>query len=71
MNEDIHKNLIYNVKTLRKQKKISQRVLSDLLGFESSYMGKIENGKIKPSLDKMIAIANFFEMEFVDLFKEK
>lgn len=39
------------------------------LGFDVSYMGKVENQKMNVSLDRLIAIANFLEIDLSKLFK--
>ncbi len=70
MNERVIEILRTNIMRLRKRYGSSSKQLSELLGCDSSYISKVENGRIIPSLDKIIAIANFFEVEFIDLFKE-
>ena len=69
MNEDVLKNFKSNLKKLKKRYGCSSKQLSELLGCDASYISKVENDRIIPSLDKLIAIANFFKIEFVDLFK--
>ena len=70
MNKNIYNNFINNLKKLRKQKNISQRTLSEFIGCDSSYIRNIEARKHKPSFDKLIDIANYFEIEFIELFKD-
>lgn len=70
MNEKIIDIFKKNLVTLRKRYGCTSKQLSELIGCDSSYISKIENGRIVPSLDKLIAIANFFEMNFTDLFKD-
>lgn len=69
MNEDVVKIFINNLKILRKAKGCSCKLLSEFIGCDSSYISKVENGRILPSLDKIVAIANYFEINFIDLFK--
>lgn len=69
MNEDIQQIFTRNLSKLRKSKGCSSKLLSELIGCDSSYISKVENGRITPSLDKLIAIANYFEIEFIELFK--
>lgn len=69
MNEDIVKIFIQNLQKLRKRYGCSSKQLSELIGCDSSYISKVENGRIVPSLDKIIAIANYFKIEFVDMFR--
>ena len=43
---------------LRKQKKLSQRALSDISGATQATISEIEQGKANPSLDTLLNIAN-------------
>jgi HTH-type transcriptional regulator, competence development regulator len=46
------------LKTLRLEKKITQRALADLVGIDFTYISKIENGTMEPPAeDKIIKIA--------------
>ena len=45
---------------LRKEKGISQKQCSKILGIESSKYNKWENGKNRPSYDMVCKLANFF-----------
>ncbi len=69
MNENILNNFRENLIALRKSKGCSCKLLSELIGCDSSYISKVENGRIVPTIDKLIAIANYFEINFTDLFK--
>lgn len=69
MNKNVKVNLAANIKKLRVKNGISQESLSLELGFDVSYIGKVENQKMNVSLDRMISIANFFEIDICDLFK--
>lgn len=68
MNENIKANLAKNIKMLRIKKNVSQESMSLDLGFDVSYMGKVENQKMNISLDRLIAIANFLEIDLAKLF---
>ena len=69
MNEEVVKVFIQNLQKLRKRYGCSSKQLSELIGCDSSYISKVENGRIVPSLDKIIALANYFKIEFVDMFR--
>ncbi|MBS6602865.1 MAG: helix-turn-helix transcriptional regulator [Brachyspira sp.] len=69
MNEYVVENFIRNLRSLRKRRGCSCKLLSELIGCDSSYISKVENGRIIPPLDKIIAVANYFEVDFLDLFK--
>ena len=68
MNEDVLTIFIKNLIKLRKSKNCSCKLLSEFLGRDSSYINKVELGKLIPSVKKMIAIADYFNIRFVDLF---
>ena len=63
--------LANNVKTLRLKHKIRREELSLLLGFDNSYISKLEKSKINITIDKLTKIAEYFNVEIVDLFKTK
>ncbi len=71
MNSDILKIFIDNLSELRKNRGCSSKLLSELIGCDPSYISKVENGRIKPSIDKIIAIADYFEIDFIELFKKQ
>lgn len=70
MSDDIIDIFITNLIMLREAKGCSRRALSELIGCESSYISKVEKRKLLPSLDKIIAIAEYFEVDFVKLFQK-
>jgi len=69
MNESVKANLIKKIRELRIKNNISQRVLSELLGLDSSYISKFERGTINISLEKIIDIANHFNVEVKEFFE--
>ncbi len=69
MNKDVKNKLAKNIKKLRQKANISQESLSLELDFDVSYIGKVENEKMNISIDRIIKIANFFEVTFDKLFK--
>lgn len=51
------------IKNLRKEKKLSQEELAELLGFKSIYSyNRKELGHVKFSADELHALANFFKV---------
>ncbi|GAX04577.1 transcriptional regulator [Secundilactobacillus pentosiphilus] len=48
------------IKTLRKQKGLTQSQLSERIGFDSSVAGKWELGKTEPNLQTLFQLADFF-----------
>lgn len=69
MTKDIKKILGKNVRKLRKQRGYSQEELSLNLDLDGSYIGKVENGKLNITIDKIAAIAKFFDIDVAELFK--
>jgi len=62
--------LANNVKRLRSKLKIKREELSLALGFDNSYISKLEKGKINITIDKLSVIADYFNVDLVDLFKK-
>ena len=60
--------LATNVKKLRSKLKIRREELSLALGFDNSYISKLEKGKINITIDKLSVIADYFNVDIVDLF---
>lgn len=69
MNQNSKDILAQNVEKLRKKNKITKEKLSLILGFDNSYISKLEKGKINITIDKLDKIANFFEIESYQLLK--
>ncbi|MCD7969911.1 MAG: helix-turn-helix domain-containing protein [Alistipes sp.] len=70
MRTNIDWQIIENVKMLRKERQISQRVLADIIGTSYGFVGDVENPKsyCKYSAYHLYLIAKYFECEFADLF---
>ena len=60
--------LANNVKRLRSKLKIKREELSLALGFDNSYISKLEKGRINITIDKLSVIADYFNVGLVDLF---
>lgn len=59
-----------NVAKQRIKKNLSAYELSLRLGKDASYINKLENSKINPSLKIIIAISENLQIDICDLFKE-
>lgn len=70
MNERILEIFRNNLQRLRMRYGCSCKQLSELIGCDASYISKVENGRIVPPIDKIIEIANYFQIDFHDLFKD-
>jgi len=66
----IARNIIAeNVKKLRLAKNLKKEELSLILGFDNSYISKLEKSRINITIDKLEKIANYFETETYKLLK--
>lgn len=61
--------LAKNIVQLRSFKKLTKEELSLILGFENSYISKLEKGKINITIEKLDKIAQFFEIKTYELLK--
>lgn len=69
MNQDIRKILAQNIEALRVKSGITRENMSLALGFDNSYISKLEKQKVNITLDKLTKIANFFEIDVYKLLK--
>lgn len=67
MSQDIKQILAQNIQKLRIDKKLRREELSLLLGFDNSYISKLEKGKVNITINKLQIIADFFGLSVVDL----
>ena len=71
MSQDLRKTLALNLENLRRAKKLKREELSLLLGFDNSYISKLEKERINITIDKIGKIANYFGIEPYKLLKNK
>lgn len=69
MSQEIRNKLAENIKKYRLQKGLKREELSLLLGFDNSYISKLEKSRINITLDKVETIAKYFSVEVYMLFK--
>ena len=62
--------LAKNIIKLRTKRSIRREELSLALGFDNSYISKLEKSKINITIDKLTLIANYFEISIKELFTE-
>ena len=62
--------LAKNIIKLRIKRNIRRGELSLALGFDNSYISKLEKSKINITIDKLTLIANYFEISIKELFTE-
>ena len=65
----IHSKFGKRIQELRKQKRLTQEDLADLISVDRSYMGFVERGERNPTLDKLIKIAKAFKVTLSELFQ--
>ena len=68
MSQDIRQIFATNVKALREAKHLKREELSLLLGFDNSYISKIEKQRVNITIDKISKIANYFNVDVKELF---
>ena len=62
--------LANNVKRLRSKLNMKREELSLALGFDNSYISKLEKGNINITIDKLSVLADYFSVDLVDLLKK-
>lgn len=67
MKQTSKERIAKNVKMLRESKKLTREALSLILGFENSYISKLEKEKINVTIERLDKIASFFEIKTIDL----
>ena len=69
MSQEVRAVLASNIEKLRTKKNLKREELSLLLGFDNSYISKLEKSRINITLDKLEKIANFFDTDVYKLLK--
>lgn len=64
---EIRKVLATNVKDLREKAGLKKEKLSLILGFDNSYISKLEKCNVNITIDKIAKIAEFFNVDVVKL----
>lgn len=70
MSQEIRKILAINVKKLRTKAGLKKEKLSLALGFDNSYISKLEKGNVNITIDKIAKIAKFFNVKVIELLSE-
>ncbi|MFB6345131.1 MAG: helix-turn-helix domain-containing protein [bacterium] len=66
--DEIKETITENIKYFRKKMDVSQEKLSEMCGYSSTYIGKIERGQRSPSLDTLIRISEALQIPLNSLF---
>jgi len=69
MSQNSKELIANNVKKMRENKNLTREALSLILGFENSYISKLEKQNMNITIDKLDKIADFFEIATIQLFK--
>ncbi len=69
MSQETRLKIANNVKKYRAIKNYKREELSLLLGFDNSYISKLERKSINITIDKLEQIANALEVDIIDLLK--
>lgn len=69
MSQNSKEIIAVNVRKLREANKLTRESLSLILGFENSYISKLEKQNMNITIDKLDKIADFFEIATIQLFK--
>lgn len=67
MSNDFYKKLGKKIYKLRKEMKLSREKFAEITGINDYYLGEIERGEKKASLDILFKIANQFKLEIHEL----
>lgn len=60
-----------HLEEIRKNKKMSQEELADILGVSRQTISSLENGRYNPSLQLAFKIARFFNMSIEKVFSDE
>ena len=67
MSQEVRNKIAKRVQELRTSKSLKREELSLLLGFDNSYISKLEKGNINITIDKLDKIAKYFEVDIKEL----
>lgn len=59
-----------NIKRVRKEKRMTQKDLGEIIGISNTYLSDIEIGRTNPSIKTLKRIAKGLEVSYVELLKD-
>lgn len=59
------------MKQLRKEHNLTQLQLSEMLGYKNNSVANIEKGSVNPSFDKIVKLAEIFNVEITELIRKE
>ncbi len=71
MTRTFYKKLGRKIYNLRREKKLSREKFAELAGINDYYLGEIERGEKKASLDTLFKIANIFGLKIHEMLNIK
>lgn len=69
MSQEIREKIANNIRNLRVAKKLKREELSLALGFDNSYISKLERQSVNITIDKLTKIADYLGVEVFKLLK--
>ena len=70
MSQSLRERVAKNVQEYRIQQGFKRENLSLLLGWDNSYISKLEKQRVNITLDKLEQLTNVFKIDIRDLFAE-
>lgn len=67
MNQSLRQRIAKNVQKYRIQNGYKREALSLLLGWDNSYISKLEKQRVNITIDKLEQLTNVFEIDITDL----
>lgn len=59
-----------NIKRVRKEKRMTQKDLGEIIGISNTYLSDIEIGRTNPSIKTLKRIAKGLDVSYVELLKD-
>lgn len=67
MSQTVRKRIADNVKKYRDERRLKREELSLILGFDNSYISKLEKSNVNITIDRLSKIADYFGIDVIDL----
>ena len=69
MGQVARERIAKNIKDLRASKSLKREELSLLMGWDNSYISKLERKTVNITIDKLEKLADYFQIDILDLLK--
>lgn len=67
MSQSARERIANKIKQYRVMRGLKREELSLILGFDNSYISKLERANVNITIDKLSKIADYFEVDVIDL----